>query len=369
MNKVIVIGCPGSGKTTFAEKLNKCTGLPLYYLDAIWHKPDKTHISREEFDERISEVFNKDKWIIDGNYKRTIETRLKECDTVFLFDLPTEVCIQGATERIGKGRYDLPWIETELDPEFKTFIEEFPNDTLPYIYELIDKYKREKQVIIFKSRIEADEYLNHFGCLAKNEIKEYIENYIFPEYSKNDNGHGIEHIKYVVDRCLRFTEQFDNIDLNVLYTVAAFHDIAHHIDKNNHEVLSAQIFYENEDMKQFFTDEQRIIIKEAIEDHRASAENAPRNDYGKILSSADRSTDINDFLKRTHAYTLKHQPNCTIDEMLERAYDHTMQKYGVNGYAKHYVIDEEYNQFRNEINNLLLNRELFNAKYLKVNNI
>ncbi len=160
MKKVIVIGCPGSGKTTFAEKLSKSTGLPLYYLDAIWHKSDKTHISREEFDERISEVFNKDKWIIDGNYKRTIEIRLKECDTVFLFDLPTKVCLQGATERIGKGRYDLPWIETELDPEFKKFIEEFPKNTLPYIYELIDKYKREKQVIIFKSREEADDYIN-----------------------------------------------------------------------------------------------------------------------------------------------------------------------------------------------------------------
>lgn len=160
MKKVIVIGCPGSGKTTFAEKLSKSTGLPLYYLDAIWHKSDKTHISREEFDERISEVFNKDKWIIDGNYKRTIEIRLKECDTVFLFDLPTDVCLQGANERIGKGRYDLPWIETELDPEFKTFIEEFPKNTLPYIYELIDKNKREKQVIIFKSREEADDYIN-----------------------------------------------------------------------------------------------------------------------------------------------------------------------------------------------------------------
>lgn len=110
MKKVIIIGCPGSGKTTFAEKLNKLTGLPLYYLDAIWHKPDKTHIPREEFDQRISEIFATPEWIIDGNYNRTIEMRLRECDTVFLFDLPTEVCLQGATERIGKGRYDLPWL-------------------------------------------------------------------------------------------------------------------------------------------------------------------------------------------------------------------------------------------------------------------
>ena len=159
MNKAIVIGCPGSGKTTFAEKLQKCTGLPLYYLDAIWHKPDKTHIPREEFDQRITEIFSEEKWIIDGNYKRTIEMRIKECDTVFIFDLPTEVCLRGVTERIGKERYDLPWLETELDPEFKQFIEDFPKDTLPYIYELIEKYKDEKRVIIFKAREEADGFI------------------------------------------------------------------------------------------------------------------------------------------------------------------------------------------------------------------
>ena len=163
MKKVIVIGCPGSGKTTFAEKLQKCTGLPLYYLDAIWHKPDKTHISREKFDERILEIFATTEWIIDGNYNRTIEMRLKESDTVFLFDLPTEVCLQGATDRIGKERYDLPWLETELDPEFAGFIKEFKENSLPKIYNLLEKYKNEKQTVIFKSREEADEYLEK-GC-------------------------------------------------------------------------------------------------------------------------------------------------------------------------------------------------------------
>ena len=145
MNKVIIIGCPGSGKTTFAEKLQKCTGLPLYYLDAIWHKPDKTHIPREEFDQRIAEIFETPKWIIDGNYKRTIEMRMKQCDTVFLFDLPVEMCLQGVTDRVGKERYDLPWLETQVDPEFRQFIEDFPKDTLPYIYELIENTKMEKE--------------------------------------------------------------------------------------------------------------------------------------------------------------------------------------------------------------------------------
>lgn len=159
MNKVIVIGCPGSGKTTFAEKLQKCTGLPLYYLDAIWHKPDKTHIPREEFDQRISEIFATPEWIIDGNYNRTIEMRLQQCDTVFLFDLPTEVCLQGATERLGKGRYDLPWIEKELDPEFESFIKKFSNTALPKIYELLDKYGENRNIFVFKSRKDADEYI------------------------------------------------------------------------------------------------------------------------------------------------------------------------------------------------------------------
>ncbi len=161
MKKVIVIGCPGSGKTTFAEKLNKSIGLPVYYLDSIWHKPNKTHISRDDFDEKIKGIFSESEWIIDGNYNRTIEMRLQQCDTVFLFDLPTEICLQGAIERLGKGRYDLPWIEKELNPEFECFIKEFADKSLPRIYELIEKYKTEKQVVIFKAREEADNYISN----------------------------------------------------------------------------------------------------------------------------------------------------------------------------------------------------------------
>ena len=117
MKKVMVIGCPGAGKSTFARKLQELTGLPLYYLDMIWHKPDRTNISREEFDRRIHEIVSQDAWIIDGNYNRTLELRMRECDTVFFLDYPLEVCLEGSASRIGKERVDIPWKEEEFDEE------------------------------------------------------------------------------------------------------------------------------------------------------------------------------------------------------------------------------------------------------------
>lgn len=161
MKKIIIIGCPGAGKSTFARKLKDLTGLPLYYLDMLWHKPDQTNIPKEEFDAHIREILEKDRWIIDGNYQRTLEMRLQKCDTVFLLDYPLEICLAGAQSRIGKKREDLPWIETEFDEEFKQWILDFSENQLPPIYDLLDKYRAGRDIIIFKSRQEAEEYLRN----------------------------------------------------------------------------------------------------------------------------------------------------------------------------------------------------------------
>ena len=159
MKRVIVIGCPGSGKTTFAEKLCTATDLPLYHLDAIWHKPDRTHITREEFDERLAKILSLDKWIVDGNYSRTVERRIAACDTVFLFDLPTEECLAGAVARLGKKRPDMPWVDAALDPALRAEIERFSEQVLPTIYRLIDAYEDGRRIVIFKSRAEADAFI------------------------------------------------------------------------------------------------------------------------------------------------------------------------------------------------------------------
>lgn len=159
MKKVIVIGCPGAGKSEFARRLKNTTQFPLYYLDMLWHKADKTNFTQDEFDIKLINILKQDKWIIDGNYLRTLEIRLKECDTVFLLDYSLATCLSGANSRIGKKREDMPWIETEFDGEFKQWIMNFPVKQLPQIYNLLRKYKQ-KNINIFKSREDADNYLH-----------------------------------------------------------------------------------------------------------------------------------------------------------------------------------------------------------------
>ena len=157
MKRVIVIGCPGAGKSTFAHKLAENTGLPLHYLDMIWHRADRTVIGREEFDRQLDKLVIEDEWIIDGNYARTLPIRLAHCDTVFLFDLPLDVCIEGAKSRLGTERVDMPWVDDELDSEFLQWIIDFPRDVVPEIERHLKNF--DKTIIRFYSREEADNYI------------------------------------------------------------------------------------------------------------------------------------------------------------------------------------------------------------------
>lgn len=156
--KIMVIGCSGSGKSTISKKLCDITGLPLFHLDNIWWKPDKSHISREEFDQKLEEILRTDKWIVDGDYSRTYETRFKACDTVIFLDYSTDVCMNGIKERVGKARTDAPWIEQELDPELVELVENYEKDNRPVVLSLMKKYSGVKQ-FVFTSRFEASEWM------------------------------------------------------------------------------------------------------------------------------------------------------------------------------------------------------------------
>jgi adenylate kinase family enzyme len=158
MKKIIVIGCPGSGKSTFARSLHEKTGIPLCYLDMLYWNPDKTTVGRDVFRARLSEVLKTDSYIIDGNYRSTMEMRLDMCDTVFFLDYDLETCLSGVASRRGKPREDMPWIETEEDAEFMAFIQSYISDSRPKVLVLLETYK-DKNIIVFKSREESTEYL------------------------------------------------------------------------------------------------------------------------------------------------------------------------------------------------------------------
>ena len=158
IQRALVIGCPGAGKSTFARRLRDVTGLPLYYLDRIWHRPDKTNIPREEFGARVAALTAGGRWIIDGNYLRTLKPRLARCDTVFFLDLPVEDCLAGVAARRGLPREDKPWVEEEPDEEFLQYIRDFPADQRPEIIRLLDQYRAGRRVMTFRSRAEVEAF-------------------------------------------------------------------------------------------------------------------------------------------------------------------------------------------------------------------
>ena len=163
MKKIIVIGCPGSGKSTFSRALHEKIGIPLHHLDLMFWNADKTTVEKSAFHARLAEALSGDVWIIDGNYASTMEERMAACDTVVFLDFPRDVCLEGVRERRGKPRSDMPWIETEEDAEFISLIEKYNDEQRPKVLSLVEKYKRGREIYIFESRREADDFIENIN--------------------------------------------------------------------------------------------------------------------------------------------------------------------------------------------------------------
>ena len=203
--------------------------------------------------------------------------------------------------------------------------------------------------------------------MVNHEIKEYITTKILPEYELNDKGHNLVHVNKVLERAFEISKKYE-VDENMLYVVVCFHDIACHINREKHEILSAERLYADVNLKQFFNEEQIKIMRDAVADHRASSDYEPRNIYGKILSSADRKVDIEEFMRASMGFQKSKEPNSTDEELIEHSYLIAIKKFGKNGYAvkKFYVEDEKYEKFLKELQDLIDNKPEFIERAKKV---
>jgi len=167
MERVMIIGSCGAGKSTLAKKLAEKTGLPLIHLDRLYWKENWASVSMEEFDRLLAEEIAKEHWIIDGNYSRTLEVRLARCDTVIFLDYSRIVCLFGVIIRVlkgyGKVRPDMAeGCPERFDPAFLKFVWHFPEKNREKYYAMLET-KKDAQVVILKNRRECKRFLASVG--------------------------------------------------------------------------------------------------------------------------------------------------------------------------------------------------------------
>ena len=169
-----------------------------------------------------------------------------------------------------------------------------------------------------------------------NRLKEYIEQEILPLYFSFDKAHNIDHAEQVIEQSLALAAHY-NVDIDMVYTIAAYHDTGLTEGREFHHIASGRIMAADRSLKEFFTDEQIAVMREAVEDHRASAKSAPRTIYGRIVAEADRCIDPMTIIRRTVQFSFKHYPELTVEGHFVRCYTHLDEKYGKNGYLKLWI--------------------------------
>ena len=172
-------------------------------------------------------------------------------------------------------------------------------------------------------------------------LKQYIEQTILPQYDAYDGGHRRDHAQMVIDESLKLAREH-GADEQMAYVIAAYHDLGLRIDRERHHIHSGEILIKDEHLRQWFTDAQIGIMRDAVEDHRASSKNPPRTIYGAIVAEADRQIDPTLVIHRTMAYSAKLFPNGDFETLYQRSKDHLLEKYAEGGYM-HLWLNSERN--------------------------
>ena len=203
------------------------------------------------------------------------------------------------------------------------------------------------------------------------DLVEFVETQILPRYAAFDRAHNLEHVTRVIRRSLDLVKT-TGADINMVYVVAAYHDLGMSGPRAVHHLTGGKILAADARLKKWFTQDQIKMMKEAVEDHRASASHAPRNLYGKIIAEADRDIDIEVVIRRTIQYGLANYPQLDREAQWQRFKQHMDEKYSVNGYIRLWIQGSENERKLNELRALIAEpqrmRPVFDRIFAEENN-
>lgn len=217
--------------------------------------------------------------------------------------------------------------------------------------------------------LEIDE-MEYYLKDVDSKLRSYVEENVFPLWDENDKGHGPIHRTEVIRRIFALNKTFHlNLNPNMLFAIASYHDVGKYIDHKRHHLIAAEKFMEDEGMRQFFTDDERKVIREAIEDHRSSKEDEPRSVYGKLISSADRNTTIEMVFIRSFFVAKDRMPDMNINEYLDYTVERLRKRYGEENPENMFFEDEVYQVFLKDMRSLLSRADDFKKLYCDINHI
>ena len=194
------------------------------------------------------------------------------------------------------------------------------------------------------------------------ELQEYIENRIIPMYDGFDAGHGRDHARSVIDEALRLAGFYD-VNPDMVYAAAAYHDTGLSVDRKTHHMESGRIIREDRELRRWFSEPQIEVIAQAAEDHRASSDHEPRTIYGKIVAEADRQIIPESIILRTVQYGFKHYPELDKEGHWRRTCEHMAEKYDVGGYLKLWIPESRNAEGLSRLREIIHDRDRLRASF------